>query len=360
MAASLDDVVRELQKVASLLALGNNITNHTQTILQQAVSKGLGGRRKTTRRRTRRKTGKTGRKAGPQTPGTVDSSLGALGQILAVLTEHTGILKQIANQSARGERESTQSRIGHFLQNTKIGRAIGRSRIGQRIARSSIGRRILGGVTKGARGGAGAARMVGMGARAAGALGAAGGVVGGVVGGLALAAVALKGFHDAVDRATEGQVQAARKMAEVSGSMAAVMAQRDLQELQREQRQGEAQSGTMGELARSEQRRKNATEELGNLWQNGKNSLLAWGNNLIADILDPVKDDIKAIRVWLFGEDKPEPVGLGAMMPSIMQHAEQLEKHKRNMHGLARDAAAKAGGYSAPMGAALPGMIPRP
>lgn len=208
--------------------------------------------------------------------------------------------------------------------------------------------------------------MAGMAGRALGGVAMAGGALGAIagIGAVAIgAAVALKAFHDAVDQATTGAIEAARKYADVSGPMAAVMAERDLKEMLRNQRMGNAQAAGVKGLADAEQRRKDASEELINASTDLKNALLSVLNDMLADVLKPLGKFVKEIRDLLLGEQKDDikPIGLAGTMPSVMAHAQALNDTVAKMHQQAHDAAGRASGYSAPSGAtgALGPAFPR-
>ncbi len=144
-------------------------------------------------------------------------------------------------------------------------------------------------------GGSGASGLEGLGGFAGGAAKLAGGVTA-VVG-------ALNSFRKAVENTTTSQLEGYRRMAEVSGGMAAVMAKRDFQETMRNMRQGEAQSASAGRLAEAEQRRKDAAEPIDNALSNLKNDLLAGMNELLADFfdwgVDRMNDLFEAIPDWI-------------------------------------------------------------
>lgn len=140
------------------------------------------------------------------------------------------------------------------------------------------------------------------GARIGGAVGA--GALGGVTAvatGAMLAAVALKMFHDAVNRATEAQISQARHLAEVSGSMAAVMANRDISEMFRDIRKGENQAGSMKELVDAEQKRKNASEPLVNAMENAQNRILAALNETLVPMLNVANNIMEGLKELPFG-----------------------------------------------------------
>ncbi len=198
-------------------------------------------------------------------------------------TDHKETAKagRATNQGQQTHRRGLLGRLGQAVANPTrrmfgLGKAVG-GRIGGKLASKNAWAR-----------GASGARAAAAGVRGAAIGGAA---VGGVLGGVTavataavLTVVALKMFHDAVNRATEAQIAQAKRLAEVSGSMAAVMAGRDVSELMRDIRQGNNQAGSMKELVDSEQRRKNATEPIVNAIENAQNRILAVLNDSVTTI----------------------------------------------------------------------------
>lgn len=81
---------------------------------------------------------------------------------------------------------------------------------------------------------------------------------------------------------TDAALESARQLSEVSGSMAAVFAVKDMQDMLRDIRVGEATAGTAGVLARSEATRKDAESEVGAALTNVGNLVLAALNELVA------------------------------------------------------------------------------
>lgn len=224
------------------------------------------------------------------------------------------------------------------------------------------GRRIKGGAKRGHRVGRamGSGGMKNLFGRVGG---AAGGAIGGALAGFAAVAVAagvaLKEMHDKVNEMTEEAVRAARKLAEVSGSMAAVMAVRDIKETMRDMRQGEAQAGTMKNLVDAEQRRKDASEPIVNAFENAKNNVLAIANETLVPMLNMVNSILEGMKElpWGVGEaikkamkgDEVKPGGIAGMMPSVMDHAKKLDAAGRSLMDQARTAA-HGGGFAAPSG----------
>lgn len=199
--------------------------------------------------------------------------------------------------------------------------------------------------------------------------GAAGaGVLGGVTAvasGAIIAAAALKLFHDAVNRATESQVAHARKLAEVSGEMAAVMVNRDIQELRRNIRMGGAQAGGMKELADAEQRRKDAAEPLLNAVENGSNRVLAALNDTLVPLLSVANSILEGLKEAPFGIGRAikkllddgkggEGTELDKAMADITREVGRVHEQGQKMLDIARNAA--RGG----MGRVIPGGMPRP
>jgi hypothetical protein len=117
------------------------------------------------------------------------------------------------------------------------------------------------------------------------AAGAAGGAAGGV--GAAVAIVveyvkALWKFKTAVERTTDSLIETQRKLADASPAMAAIFAQRDVQELLRERKRGDALADSAGYLVGAEQRRKDATLPIETEWQGVKNRFYGFFNDVEA------------------------------------------------------------------------------
>lgn len=230
---------------------------------------------------------------------------------------------------------------GGFWNNTMAGRLASQSSLVQsgRSAAANAGRIMGGGGTSGLEG-----------------LSALGKVAGGAVGVVS----ALNGFRKAVESATQTQLDSYRRLAEVSGGMAAVMVQRDFQQMMRDMRMGDAQAGSAGRLAESENRRKNASEPLENALADLKNGLLAGMNDLLADFydwgVDRLNDLFKAIPDWIDGGyqiAKSTPAAGGPLSGALDAIAKQAEKIEKD----ARDAMNNARAKPRP-GAAKPGRLP--
>jgi hypothetical protein len=231
-----------------------------------------------------------------------------------------------------------------------IGRAIG-SRIGRRIGKKHSW-------AKGHNTGKpGAVR----GAAIGGAAGAGvAGAVTGVASGLVIAGIALKAFNEAVNRSTDGAIENARRLSEVSGSMAAVLAERDLKETLRGIRRGGATSGSAKELADAEQRRKNAAEPLANAFDNASNKVLATLNDTLTPILNGVNIIVeglkdapvigKAIRKLLDKKEGEEATELDKAMGDLTKQVGKIHERGQKMLDIAREAAREGRAFSAPVG----------
>lgn len=129
-----------------------------------------------------------------------------------------------------------------------------------------------------------AARSLGAGKKFAARLGrgaAAAGAVGGIVGAAVAATKAVGGMAEAA-------LEAQRKLAQVSGDIAAIFAERHVRDVFRGQAQGARIAGTTAELARAEADFKDALEPIESLWINIKNSILAPTLDILTNLLKPV------------------------------------------------------------------------
>lgn len=120
------------------------------------------------------------------------------------------------------------------------------------------------------------------------------------------AASALGAFKKAVESATDGAIAAARKYAEVSASMASVMAQRDVRELMRDREKGDRISSSARTLTNAEQDRKDNTKEIGILGERMWNYALAGGNKLVDALMTPLNEISKQINDLIDVMDKSE------------------------------------------------------
>jgi hypothetical protein len=165
-----------------------------------------------------------------------------------------------------------------------------------------------------------AASSMGAGAKVATKLGAVAGLAGTVAG---VAAAGLL-FGKAVHGMTEEAVRAQARLAEVSGAMAAVMAERHAREVFRDVRQGERIAGTARGLVSAEQNLKDATEPIESLITNIKNTVLAGIEQTLADILTPVAHIAELIGRYFSGDPTD-----ATMVTALRELADRTEAARR-------------------------------
>lgn len=165
----------------------------------------------------------------------------------------------------------------------------------------------------------------------------------------------------AVVKWTDEAMKTAQQLSKVSGSMAAVMAQRDVQQLVRDVKRGEATAGSAETLMRAESRRKEEELKINIAVDNLKNTVLAIGNDIITVALKPLAriaesvDTIaKRFKIW---GDKPEASGLGGLMGIAAAEDAKIVAAGNKMMELAKSGLKGAVG---PAGAAPPGALPGP
>lgn len=232
--------------------------------------------------------------------------------------------------------------FGRLWQRTRFGRAGAN-------AQKSVGS-LLGG--KGPTGTAGLSGVAAGAARLAGPVGI-----------VVAFASALDEGRKAVIRITDEQLSAARKLSEVSASMAVIMAHRDVQETFRDIRQGDAQAGSAGRLARAEQRRKDAAEPFQNAYNNAKNEILAVLNDRIGSTLQLISDAValavdnlpglsgaieklkEKIRKEQEEEEKKSGSFWASDMARVEREATRIDKEARAMMEAARASSARGRVY---------------
>lgn len=185
-------------------------------------------------------------------------------------------------------------------------------------------------------------------------LGAVGGAIGGVAGVFGVITGAVMGAASAVDSWTNKTFESARKLAEVSGSMAAVMAERDIGQMRRDMKRGNETAGTARDLMESESRRKDSGNRIDIVVDNVTNKIGSFFNDVIGTVNDGVAD----ILEFFTGEEdkKSPPKGLAGDMADMMDRAREIDKAGEDMMERAR----RAAGTIAPAGAAPLGTLPRP
>lgn len=154
-------------------------------------------------------------------------------------------------------------------------------------------------------------------------------------------------FRKALIRATEAAVNAARKYAEVSGSMAVAVAQRDIREMIREMEKGNRVASSADTMMGAEQFRKDQHKEIDILGDRVQNYLVAAGNAVAGTLLIPLEVmatgfnellDIVSVLAKV-ARDKPEPANLSDWAEDAAKRGnEVIEKQRRIFDQLAKDA----------------------
>jgi hypothetical protein len=193
---------------------------------------------------------------------------------LRALTSGAGL----GNMAGHLRHPAAAALLGTGLYHSRLARAGLAAAGGLRLA-SAAGRKGL------KRGVFSAARHLGAGKSFAGRLAGAAGAAG-TLGGVGFAAAA---FTKAVVGMTEAALQSQRHLAEMSGSMAAVFAVRDVREALRDLRHGERTAPAAAKLVSAEQNLKDALEPIESLLENVKAVLLSEVAQTLADLLQPVK-----------------------------------------------------------------------
>lgn len=142
----------------------------------------------------------------------------------------------------------------------------------------------------------GAATDLGASSGAAGKLGAAAGGAGALIGaGIMLVEAAIKA-RNAINDWTNAAFESAARLAEVSGSMAAVMANRQVDQIQRDIIRGESTAGSTNRLQQAESRRKDEENRLGITIDNATNTVLTALNNLLTPVINKINAGVELMR----------------------------------------------------------------
>lgn len=171
-------------------------------------------------------------------------------------------------------------------------------------------------------------------------------------------AVAVNKAYQAVDHFTEAAMATAKHLSQVSGGMAAVVAQREIGEIMRDMKRGQATAGRAQDLMRSESRRKDQENRLEIVFDNAKNGVLTLLNDMIAGVLKPIADATEAIADVLgMSSSKVEASGVAGMEGDVGGAMHRHDADAARLMEIARKhaAAAPGGGFA---GAAPPGMLP--
>lgn len=201
-----------------------------------------------------------------------------------------------------------------------------------------------------------------------GALGKIGAVAGATAGALVSLVQAFVKARDAINDWTEAQFETARRLAAVSGSMAHVVAFRDVGQMFRDMERGERTAGSAAKLSEAEGRRKDEENKLAIAFDNGVNAILTVLNNVLTPLLKAVNKGVELVNEvgkTLGGPDLLEEDGVGVgtlddLGANARAAVAKMDAASVRLMDIARAAAAVGG--AAPMGAApmggIPGRIP--
>lgn len=148
----------------------------------------------------------------------------------------------------------------------------------------------------------------------------------GVVGSTLAVVKVLGEFSKAIKQATDQAIAMNRHYAEMSSAMAGVMAQRDVKELMRDMRKGQAIAPSARMLTEAEQSRKDSHEQIDVLGARLENMALAGLNKLAEAILTPFNDVAGAINQLI---DKLTP-GDDKAQADLTQYVENVERRARD------------------------------
>lgn len=368
----LDDSLKSLQELVRLTEVEKNISDATYAVLtgSKATSTAAPGG-----------TGAGGSLIESSTadPGGGDSTEAALSTIFLDMFRISNELQKITHQiltdgfnkgvgGGAGGGSGGSSDLDTYIKEQRQQRthtAMGRMAYSVKTTAQWAGNLIKRDIGKGAQIGKAAGRMAGMGARGAAAAGAVGGAVGGVAAGATVVAVALYEAHKAIVNWTNAAFESMSKLAEASGSMAAVMAERDVRQFVRDQERGEAVAGSAYALMESEDRRKNATAPIENAIDNLRNNALTALNDAATPIIEGIGSGLEYLKdIFPFldkiagkGDDKPAPWGVvGEMADTIRAMGMDDLETRKMMDEINRAAANVRGGNAAPAGAAMGGL----
>ncbi len=229
--------------------------------------------------------------------------------------------------------------------------ALGKTGPGKAIANSGVGRAVSK-VKDGFKGGAAVNKAVGVGG-ASGLAGAAGKVLP-VVGAIVAVGTVLNDFRKSIENAADSALEAHRKYAELSGAQAAIFAEQDVKQMQRDMKQGNDTAGSTKELADSVNDRKEMFAPLETAMANLENTVLANLQNIMNEFLEPMVkfgtevvktiNNIYDILPWAKKPEeekkkKEEFVSLQDIRDNIFRDADAAQLKARAAMDRARDAA---------------------
>lgn len=180
-------------------------------------------------------------------------------------------------------------------------------------------------------------------------------------------AVALVKMRDATDRWTDTAMRTAKELSYVSGSMAGVVAQREINQMQRDLTRGEATAHTAAPLEDAEARRKEQENRISIVVDNLSNRLLTIANNIGAKITEPFADVTERLGRWadeafrrlgIGGAEARDPVGLASTVDAAMAASREIDRTAAAIMAAARAAGGAGRGVVGPADAAPLGGLP--
>lgn len=244
-----------------------------------------------------------------------------------------------------------------------LGHALG-SLFGDRVRESRAGR--YGSAAR--KVASGTATELGASPGVAGKIGGAAGVVGAAVGAVISLVEGLVKARNAINDWTESAFESAARLAEVSGSMAAVMGQREINQVRRDVERGEATAGSAGRLQEAESRRKDEENKLGATIDNATNNVLAEMNKLLTPVIELLNAGVEGLKELPWGVGaaikkltEGDPVGPGTLAKigeAARAEMAAVDARGRGLMDAARIAAGRAVAGRAPGGAAPLGRVP--
>lgn len=253
----------------------------------------------------------------PQTAGRV-SQLRQKLRLPAEILRRSGAVRKLA-RSVRG-----YGRVGRVASRgiMAVGRMTGT--MGGVAARAGVGAAAS---AAGGLGGAGAAAAGGT----AAAFGSAASVAAAPAAAIVAAGVALKGFHDVVDSATDSVMNYNRTLGQFSGLMSVVMSESEARERFRQRDKGDRLAQSAQYLADSENKRKDATKNIEVLVGRIENYVYGGLNNIVAYLTGPLDSMIKqGLDAMGNNEQIIEPMGQ-ALVNAAKKFEEEEVKRLRGL-----------------------------
>lgn len=154
--------------------------------------------------------------------------------------------------------------------------------------------------------GRGLAKTLRLGDKAGQRLGQVGAVAGGAVGAAVDVAAAFIKVRDAVAQMTDAAMETAKRLSSMSGGMAAVVAMREVDQMMRDMKRGDATSDSARRLQIAESQRKDEENKIQIAIDNLTNEVLIIGNGVMTKILKGLNEGVDGVATlvkWFTGID---------------------------------------------------------